>query len=128
MRGVRAHHQVPFLTGFPDRKGAGHYVRIGDGDYVATGGWPSVVGTHLGEWLGLPGTGKQIDMRVMDFYRVDRNKIIENWIPIDVIHMLHQMGFDALARLKHLRGEPRLDLASTALEMDSGMYDAARHS
>lgn len=111
MRGFRMHHQIPFLTGFPDRKGAGHYVRIADGDYVVTGGWPSVVGTHTGEWLGLPATGKRIEMRVMDFYRLEGARIAENWVPIDVLYMLLQMGFDVFARLRHLRGDPRLDLA-----------------
>jgi predicted ester cyclase len=111
MHGFRAHHQIPFLTGFPDRKGAGHYVRIADGDYVVTGGWPSVTGTHLGEWLGLPATGKRVDMRVMDFYRLDGEKIAENWVPIDILYILLQMGFDVFARMRHLRGVPLLDLS-----------------
>ncbi len=110
MRGFRAHHQIPFLIGFPDRKGAGHYVRVADGDYVVTGGWPSVVGTHLGEWLGLPPTGRQIEMRVMDFYRLEGERIAENWVPIDVIHILKQMGFDVFGRLAHRRGAARLEL------------------
>lgn len=110
MRGFQAHHQIPFLIGFPNRKGAGHYVRIADGDYVVTGGWPSVTGTHSGEWLGLPGTGKHVDMRVMDFYRLDGDRIRENWVPIDILHILKQLGFDVLARLGHLRGNPKPDL------------------
>ncbi len=110
MSGFRAHHQIPFLVGFPDRQGSGHYVRIGDGDYVVTGGWPSVTGTHLGEWLGMPATGKVIQMRVMDFYHLVDGRIAENWVPIDIIHMLKQMGFDVFARLKHLRGQPALNL------------------
>lgn len=110
LRGFRAHHQIPFLIGFPDRRAGGHYVRFGDGDYVVTGGWPSVVATHRGEWLGLPPTGRHIEMRVMDFYRFDGDRIAENWVPIDVLHMLLQMGFDVFARLEHLRGAPRLDL------------------
>lgn len=110
MEGFRAHHQIPFLTGFPDRQGSGHYVRIADGDYVVTGGWPSVVGTHGGEWLGLPATGKRIKMRVMDFYHLENGLIRENWVPIDVIHMLKQMGLDVFARLNHLRGHPKRSL------------------
>ncbi|RED13142.1 nuclear transport factor 2 family protein [Pontivivens insulae] len=106
----RAHHQIPFLTGFPDRNGAGHYVRIGDGDVVVTGGWPSVVGTHQGEWLGLPPTGKRIEMRVMDFYRLDGGRIAQNWVPIDIPHMLSQMGVDVWARIRHLAGDPRRTL------------------
>jgi predicted ester cyclase len=98
------------LIGFPDRKGAGHYVRIADGDYVVTGGWPSVTGTHSGEWLGLPGTGKHVEMRVMDFYRLDGDRIVENWVPIDILHILKQLGFDVFARFRHLRGNPQRDL------------------
>jgi predicted ester cyclase len=104
--GFRHHHQIPFLNGFRDRRGAGHYVRLADGPYVVTGGWPSVVGTHTGEWLGLPPTGRRIEMRVMDFYRVEGELIRENWVPIDVLDIMRQMGFDALARLRHLRGAP----------------------
>ena len=55
-------HQIPFLRGFPDRKGASHYIRIEDGNYVVTGGWPSVEATHEGEWLGIPATNKKIKM------------------------------------------------------------------
>ena len=110
MAGFRAHHQIPFLTGFPDRSGGSHYVRIAEGNYVVTGGWPSVVGTHLGEWLGLPPTGKRINMRVMDFYRLENGLIAENWVPIDIIHILLQMGVDVFARLRHMRGSPKLDL------------------
>jgi predicted ester cyclase len=110
LAGFRAHHQIPFLVGFRDRKGAGHFVRIAEGDYVVTGGWPSVVGAHTGEWLGLPGTGRRIEMRVMDFYRVEGGKIAENWVPIDVLHMLKQMGFDVLTRLRWLRGAPPTEL------------------
>jgi len=110
MEGFRAHHQIPFLTAFPDRKGSGHYVRIADGDYVVTGGWPSVTATHTGEWLGVGATGNHIDMRVMDFYRLADGKIAENWVPIDVLWILRQMGVDVLERMKHRLGEPRLTL------------------
>lgn len=106
LEGFRAHHQVPFLTGFPDRGGSGHYMRIGDGEFAATGGWPSVVATHEGEWLGLPPTGRKVGMRVMDFYRLDGGHIAENWVPIDIIHVLLQMGVDVFARMRHLAGYP----------------------
>jgi predicted ester cyclase len=114
LAGFRAHHQIPFLVGFNDRKGAGHFVRIAEGDYVVTGGWPSVVGTHTGAWLGLPPTGRRIEMRVMDFYRMENGLIAENWVPIDVIHMLLQMGFDVLGRLRHLRGDQAVELPAAA--------------
>ena len=112
MAGFRAHHQIPFLVAFPDRTGTGHYVRLADGPFVVTGGWPSVTGTHRGPWLGLPPTGRRVEMRVMDFYRLDGGLIRENWVPIDILHILAQMGVDPLARLRHLRGDPPDDLSA----------------
>ena len=103
MKNFRNFHQVPFLRGFPDRKGASHYIRIEDGNYVVTGGWPSVEATHGGEWLGILATNKRIKMRVMDFYRLENNRIAENWVPIDIIHILYQMGFDVFGRLNEMR-------------------------
>lgn len=110
MAGFRAHHQIPFLVGFRDRKGSGHYVRIADGPYVVTGGWPSVQATHTGEWLGVAATGKPVDMRVMDFYRLDGGRIVENWVPMDIPWMLRQMGVDVFGRLAHMRGQPAMQL------------------
>ncbi|MEM6307735.1 MAG: ester cyclase, partial [Pseudomonadota bacterium] len=111
LSGFRAHHQIPFLQAFPDRRGASHYIRIGDGPIAVTGGWPSVTATHTGEWLGMAPTGRKIDMRVMDFYRLDASgRIAENWVPMDVIYIALQMGVDLFARLRHITGQPRLTL------------------
>jgi predicted ester cyclase len=105
--GFRAHHQIPFLRAFPDRQGGQHYIRIADGPFVVTGGWPSVTATHTGDgFIGMPATGKRVGMRVMDFYRCEGGLIAENWVPIDILHLLLQMGYDVLGRLKHLRGSP----------------------
>lgn len=108
-------HQLPFRTAFPKRKGGGqwdelgdlraklgggHYIRIGDGPYSVTGGWPSVFAMHIGpDFLGLPATGKAVTMRVMDFYLHHEGLIRENWVPLDVLDLLRQMGVDVLARL-----------------------------
>lgn len=109
LAGFQAHHQIPFLRAFPDRKGGKHIAKIADGDFVVTGGWPSVVATHTGpDWLGLGPTGRAVNMRVMDFYRIDGELIAENWVPIDIIDILRQLGVDALGRMRHRTGEPRL--------------------
>ena len=113
LRGFRDIHGSLFLQAFPDRGGwprvpggaedaPGHYMRLGDGRYACTGGWPSLHGTHLGgEWLGLPPTGRKVEMRVADWYRLDDNdKIIDNWVMMDVPHILHQMGLDLFHDLK----------------------------
>lgn len=107
LHGFELYHQIPFLTAFPDRGGTppGHFIRIGDGHFAVTGGWGYLQATHTGgEFLGMPPTGKRIKMRVMDFYRCDDLTICENWIPMDIPHILLQMGVDVFARLSQTYG------------------------
>lgn len=93
-------HQGPFLEAFPDRVGGDHKCRIADGHYAASTGWPSVRATHLGgSFLGLPPTQRRIGMRVMDFWRREGELLRENWVFIDLLDLLNQMGFDVLARM-----------------------------
>jgi len=105
-------HQWPFRAAFPNapdspssverrRDGKSHYVRIGDGRYSATAGWPSRFVDHLGGgWLGLGATDRAVTMRVMDFYLADAGRIRENWVPIDLLDLLLQMDVDVLARVR----------------------------
>jgi predicted ester cyclase len=102
-------HQRPFRLAFPNRKsgGANHYCKIGDGKYSLTAGWPSVIAKHEGSgWLGLPASNKPINMRVMDFYLIDEGLIRENWVPIDILHILFQMDVDVLARVRQQFKKP----------------------
>ena len=116
-------HQLPFRLAWPARIGGqtlvesspdkfiGHYIQIGDGPYSVTGGWPSVVSLHTGgDVLGSGPTGLNTEMRVMDFYLHHEGKIRENWVPIDVIHILLQMGVDVMARVRDQFGRNRLGL------------------
>jgi predicted ester cyclase len=116
LQGFVDYHQLPFRQAFPNRKGGaqwddiaaekkrlggGHYIHIGDGPYSVTGGWPSVYGMHAGgSFLGLAATGKAITMRVMDFYLHHEGLIRENWVPIDILDILRQMGVDVFARMR----------------------------
>ena len=107
-------HQLPFRIAFhrPQgtfeevtaeraRHGAGHYIRIGDGPYSVTGGWPSVYAIHMGGgFCGMPPTGRPVFMRVMDFYLHHEGLIRENWVPLDMLHLFLQMGVDLLARMR----------------------------
>jgi predicted ester cyclase len=93
-------HQKPFLTAFPDRKGGDHRCRIAEGRYVASTGWPSIRATHLGGgFMGLPPTGRPITMRVMDFWKRSDSLLDENWVFIDLVDLLGQMGVDVFQRL-----------------------------
>ncbi len=98
--GFQKHHQAPFLHAFPDRKGVGHRARIAEGSYVASTGWPSVRATHRGDYLGVPATQRVIAMRVMDWWRREGELLRENWVFIDLPHLLLQMDVDLFARLR----------------------------
>lgn len=98
--GFERHHQLPFLHAFPDRKGGTHRARIAEGAFVASTGWPSVRATHSGDYLGVPASGAAIQMRVMDWWRCDAGLLVENWVFIDLPHLMLQMGVDLLARIQ----------------------------
>ncbi len=104
IRGFRHWHQIPFLNAMPDR---GQYVDeieyhfFGDGPYAAVTGWPNMYQTITqGGWLGLPPTGKKIEMRSLDFWRMEEGLIRENWVLVDMLHMYDQLGVDVLARMR----------------------------
>ncbi|RME63214.1 MAG: polyketide cyclase, partial [Alphaproteobacteria bacterium] len=108
--GFQRFHQRPFLAALPDRKGGNHLARFAEGAYCASTGWPSMHATHTGGgWLGLPPTGRRLEMRIMDFWRRDGDLLAENWVFIDLIDVLRQMGFDVFERLREqLQGGGRL--------------------
>ncbi|RVT85716.1 hypothetical protein DXV76_08180 [Rhodobacteraceae bacterium CCMM004] len=91
-------HRESFLRAFPDRKGGDHYCRIGDGDYAAISGWPSMTMTHRGAYLGVPPSGEALTLRVMDFYRCAGGRIMENWVLLDYMDLFAQMGLDLVER------------------------------
>ena len=103
VEGFRNWHQIPFLNAMPDR---GKYIDeityhfFGDGDYVAVTGWPNMIQTisHDG-WMGIPPVNKKIEMRSLDFWRIEKGKIRENWVMVDILHMYHQIGVDVFARI-----------------------------
>ena len=64
------------------------------GNYVITGGWPSDIATHTGpDWLNVAPTGKHIEMRVMDFYRIEDGLIAEEWVLGNNFLVLVGLGF-----------------------------------
>lgn len=50
-------------------------------------------------FMGMPATGKPGDMRVIDMYRREGDKLAENWIFIDLLHFWNQQGVDILERM-----------------------------
>lgn len=99
--GFRAHHQGPFLAGFPDRGINRSLCFTSHDNFAATGGWPHMYGTHTGDnWLGLDASGKTVYPRVMDIWRREGGLLKENWVAIDIPDMLMQMGIDIFAMMR----------------------------
>ena len=96
-------HQYPWQEAFPDYIGGNHVSRVADGHYVASTGWPSIHGTHRGSNLfGLAATNLPITMRVMDWWRREDNLLLENWIFVDFLDLLLQLGVDVHAKAVEL--------------------------
>ncbi|MED5342932.1 MAG: ester cyclase, partial [SAR324 cluster bacterium] len=47
-----------------------------------------------GEFMGIPPTGKRVEIRYMDFWKVEDGKIVSNWVMVDFPHVMKQLGVD----------------------------------
>jgi ketosteroid isomerase-like protein len=92
-------HQQPFRTQLEDRAFHGHVARLAEGNYGGFFGWANLSVTPIGGYMGLP-KGPRAEMRVVDIYRREGDKLAENWIFIDVLYFLKQQGLDVLERLQ----------------------------
>ena len=91
-------HQYPFRTGLTGKRFNGHICRFAEGNYAGFFGWPNLTNTPTGGFLGLPASDRSADMRVVDIYRREGDKIAENWVLIDLPWWLYQQGVDVLKR------------------------------
>ncbi|MBV7339568.1 ester cyclase [Chloroflexi bacterium TSY] len=91
-----------FYRAFPDFHGemttnidiGGSAIELADDHFVAATG--IATGTHQGPWFNIPPTGKHIEIRYSDFWRIENGKLVENWVMIDHVGMLQQIGVDPL--------------------------------
>jgi steroid delta-isomerase-like uncharacterized protein len=63
---------------------------IEEGDKVV--GRNSVRGTHQGEYMGLPPTGKPVSYNEIIIFRFADGRIAETWGVVDVLAQLRQLG------------------------------------
>ena len=96
-----ADFQVPFEQTFSEWIGGSvegsqtrHFTRFADGDYICSGGWPSLNAVQTKTFLGQPSEGKRLFMRVSDWWRREGDRLVENWVFVDIPHVLRQMGYD----------------------------------
>ena len=60
-------------------------------DYVAARVIQS--GTHVGEFVGIPATGVESTWTIIAIWRIECGKIAEQWIEVDSISRLRQLGY-----------------------------------
>jgi steroid delta-isomerase-like uncharacterized protein len=78
-----------YLAAFPDGMITIEQ-QVAEGDLVATR-W-SGRGTHQGELMGIPATGKQITVNGITISRLENGKVVEEWTNWDMLGMLQQLG------------------------------------
>lgn len=49
-------------------------------------------GTHRGELMGVPGTGRTIMLRGINVFRIAGDRIVERWGRLDELGLLRQLG------------------------------------
>jgi len=96
-------HQGPFRDGLDNIEFHGHLCRFAEGNYAGWFGWPNLTMTPSGGFMGLPASDRTVEMRVVDIYRRDGDKLAENWVFIDMLYFLKQQGLDVLERNQRLR-------------------------
>ena len=114
IEGFRKWHQIPFLDAMPDR---GKFVDqityhfFGDGNYVGVTGWPNMIQTLSdGGWMGIAPSGKRITMRSLDFWRIEKGLIRENWVLVDLLDVYDQVGVDVFSRVREFnKARPGFD-------------------
>ncbi|MER5932419.1 ester cyclase [Streptomyces sp. NPDC002054] len=49
-------------------------------------------GTHQGTFQGLPATGRSVSFRSIEMYRIEGDKIAEEWVAPDLISLMQQIS------------------------------------
>ena len=78
-----------FLSAFPDLHSTIDDL-VAEGDKVV--GLMTTTGTHKGDFMGIPATGKQINFKEIHTVRIVNGKAIEHWGIAEDLKMMQQLG------------------------------------
>ena len=89
--GVEGYKQAVQMTraAFPDLQITVEDM-IAEGDLVVTR-W-TARGTHQGEYMGIPASGKSVQVTGVNIGRFENGKVVENWANSDQLGLLQQLG------------------------------------
>jgi predicted ester cyclase len=54
--------------------------------------------------MDCPATGRPIEVNGLDFWKLENDKYIENWVFVDMIHLFRQFGVDLFERMRGVIG------------------------
>lgn len=91
LREFQDNWQRPFQAAFSDKVCIDE-ARLTQGQWMAAFGRQEA--THSGEFMGIAPTGKRVEIRYMDFWKVVDGKIVDNWVSVDFPHVMQQLGVD----------------------------------
>ena len=80
---------IMLRSAFPDFKAAIDDI-VAEGDKVVIRQTWS--GTHKGEFMGIPPTGKSVSFGVIDIIRIAGGKFVEHWGQMDSMGLMQQLG------------------------------------
>ena len=83
--------QKPFQAAFHDKVCVDE-ARLYMGEWAAAFGRQEA--THGGTFMGIKPTGKRIEIRYMDFWKVEDGRITDNYVMVDFPYVLAQLGVD----------------------------------
>lgn len=83
--------QRPFQAAFSDKVCIDE-ARLFMGEWAAAFGRQEA--THAGTFMGIEPTGKRVEIRYMDFWKVVDGRIEDNWVMVDFPAVLVQLGVD----------------------------------
>jgi predicted ester cyclase len=83
--------QKPFQEAFSNKVCIDE-ARLFMGEWAAAFGKQEAI--HSGEFMGIQPTGKKVEIRYMDFWKVSEGKIQDNWVMVDFPFVLKQLGVD----------------------------------
>jgi steroid delta-isomerase-like uncharacterized protein len=82
-------HFAAYREAIPDQ----HWTvedQIAEGDKVVVL-W-TLRGTHAGELMGIPPTGRQVTMTGISVFRIAGGKLVEDWVQSDTLGLFQQLG------------------------------------
>ncbi len=80
---------MAFREAFPDYQVTIHDI-IAEDDKVVTR--KTFTGTHQGQFMGIPASGRKITFGAIDIVRIADGKVVEHWGEFDMLTLLQQIG------------------------------------